>query len=314
MKNTIKILLCLLAIGGTGCQDEIDAELFQKYTYLVQNGWKECEVEIEDDNTGTLLLDFGVNGTSDNNKNITMTVVNDPDTLEGYNFDRYKYQYEAYFPELPTTCYSFDKESYTIPAGEFKTTARIKIDLNLIENVYNNYVLPIRIATSDGEPIGPDKYSKLLANIKFTNKFSGTYSGNGKLTYEDSGQNTATGAAILYAISQNVCFMYAGNATSDTDPEHYKKYILNVSFSDDEQITITDISGELNFEQIKATLTREYQYHATDTRYYIETSVLDLKYRFKNLENNQMQIFEGTHTMVRNVLRSDYPGVPVKGE
>ena len=110
--------------------------------------------------------------------------------------------------------------------------------------------------------------------------------------------------------------MYAGNATADTDPDNYKDYILNVTFADDDQITITDPSGALNFEQITAKLTREYEYHATDTRYYVETSVLTLKYRFKNLSlvGQPMQVFEGTHTMIRNVLRSEYPDVTVKDE
>lgn len=317
MKKIINTVLCSLALlGSVSCQDELDDELFQKYSYIIQNGWKECEVKIEEDNTGVLYIDFGVNGTSGNDKDIVLTIANDPDTLAGYNFDRFKYQTEAYFPELPQSCYTFDQESYTIPAGELIATAKVSIDLNNIENPYNDYVLPITITSSTGEPIGPDKYSKLLANIKFANKYSGSYSGNGKLTLEEGGDNTATEGAKLYAISPNTCFMYAGNATADTDPDNYKDYILNVTFADDDQITITDPSGALNFEQITAKLTREYEYHATDTRYYVETSVLTLKYRFKNLSlvGQPMQVFEGTHTMIRNVLRSEYPDVTVKDE
>lgn len=317
MKKLIKIaLFSLIVIGGTACQDELDNELFKKYSYLNKNGWKECEVKIDEDNTGVLLLDFGVNGTSENNKDVVITVTNDPDTLEGYNFDRYKFQYDLYYPELPTTCYTFDKESYTIPAGQLKTTACIRIDLNQIQDIYQNYVLPIKISSSIGEPIGPDKYSKLLANIKFTNKFNGTYSGNGKMTIEETGQNTATGSAILYAISQNSCFMYAGNATSETDPTNYQKYILNVSFSDNEKITITDPSGKMDLKPITATITRKYKKHATDTRYYIETSVLNLKYKYRNQsdKDHRMLIFEGTHTMTRNVLISEYPNVEVEEE
>ena len=82
MKRISYIALSLSCLFGTvGCQDELDDELFQKYTYIIQNGWKECEVKIEDDNTGVLSVDFGVNGTSANNKDIVLTVTNDPDTL-----------------------------------------------------------------------------------------------------------------------------------------------------------------------------------------------------------------------------------------
>ncbi|MDD3036563.1 DUF4973 domain-containing protein [Bacteroides sp.] len=312
MKKLINIaLLCLITVGGISCQDELKDELFQKYSYLNKNGWKECEVKIQDDNTALLLLDMSVNGTSANDKDVVITVTNDPDTLKEYNFDRYKFQTEMYFLELPPTCYTFDKEAYTIPAGQFKTTANIHIDLNQIENIYENYVLPIKISSSTGEPVGPGKYSKLLANIKFTNKYNGTYSGNGKLTIDATGQNTATGSAILYAISQNACFMYAGNATSETDPATYKKYILKISFDENEKITITDPSGNLELEPIKASIARKYEYHATDTRYYIETSILDLKYKYKNPLDNRKLVFEGTHTLIRNVLRSEYPNVEV---
>lgn len=317
MKKIINIAFFLLILaGGTSCQDELDNELFQKYSYLNKNGWKECEVKIEEDNTGIFLLDFGINGTSQNDKDVIITITNDPDTLKGYNFDRYKFQYESYYPELPTDCYTFDQESYIIPTGEFKTTARIHIDLNQIKDIYNDYVLPIQISSSIGEPIGPDKYSKLLANIKFTNKYNGTYSGNGKLTIEETGQSTATGSAKLYAISQNACFMYAGNATSETDPTNYKKYILNVSFSDNEKITITDPSGKLELQPITSTISRKYKDHATDTRYYIETSVLDLKYKYRNQseKDHRMLVFEGKHTMTRNVLKSEYPNIKVEDE
>ena len=108
--------------------------------------------------------------------------------------------------------------------------------------------------------------------------------------------------------------MYAGNVTSETDPATYKKYILNVSFNENEKITITDPSGKLGLEPVKATITRKYENHATDTRYYIETSILDLKYKYKNPLDNRKLVFEGTHTLIRNVLRSEYPNVVVDKE
>ena len=56
----------------------------------MENGWQTCEVEIKDGNIAELLIDFGINGTSENDKDITLKITNDPDTLADYNFDKFK--------------------------------------------------------------------------------------------------------------------------------------------------------------------------------------------------------------------------------
>lgn len=315
MKNLIyTAILSLGALSFFSCQDELNDELFYKYSYLTKNGWKECQIEIKEDNTAELLIDFGVNGTSENDKDITITVANDPDTLEAYNFDKFKLETSSYYTELPTNCYAFDQESYTIPKGTLKTTGKIVIDMNQLENTYNNYVLPLKITSSTGEAIGPSRYSKLLAYIVPTNKYSGTFSGSGKLIIESTGQNTSTNSAKLYASSVNSCYMYAGNVNQDSDPM-YKQYAINVIFGDNDKITLTaQNTALLNFQPIASTLTRKYTKHNTDTRYYIQTSVLTLRYKYKNLSpgDNRMLIYEGTHTQTKNVLRADYPNVKVE--
>lgn len=173
MKRIINIISITLGIFiFTACQDELNNELFHKFSYLVENGWQTCEVEIKDGNIAELLIDFGINGTSENDKDITLKITNDPDTLADYNFDKFKNQINSYYIELPTNCYSFDQEVYTIPKGKYKTTAKIQIELDKIQNIYNDYVLPLKIESSTGESVGPSKYSKLLAYILPTNRFS----------------------------------------------------------------------------------------------------------------------------------------------
>ena len=232
MKRIINIISITLGIFiFTACQDELNNELFHKFSYLVENGWQTCEVEIKDGNIAELLIDFGINGTSENDKDITLKITNDPDTLADYNFDKFKNQINSYYIELPTNCYSFDQEVYTIPKGKYKTTAKIQIELDKIQNIYNDYVLPLKIESSTGESVGPSKYSKLLAYILPTNRFSGTFSGSGKITIDGTSQSTSVGSAKLYASSINTCYMYAGNTNQDTDP-NYKDYAINLSFDE----------------------------------------------------------------------------------
>lgn len=109
-----------------------------------------------------------------NDKDITLTLDVDPDTLERYNWEKYKNQKELYLKLLPEESYTFDASSWTIPSGELNTSAYIKISLDKIKEVgslYNDYVLPLRINSSVGEPIGRSKYTKVLAHIAFKNDF-----------------------------------------------------------------------------------------------------------------------------------------------
>lgn len=311
--NIAAISLTLLLFAS--CQDELKDELFHKFSYLVKNGWKEYTVDIKEDNTAELLIDFGINGTSANDKDITVTIANDPDTLAAYNFEKFKLQTSSYYLEFPTEYYSFDQEFYTIPKGESKTTAKVHIDLSKIQNIYNDYVLPLKITSSTGEAMGPSKYCKLLANLIFRNKFSGGYAGSGKITVEGTSQSTSVGSVKLYAVSPRSCFMYAANANQDTDP-NYKQYAIDIVFDENENITLSSKNDKLQLEPVTASLSRKYVKHATDTRYYIQTSVLKLKYKYKDQAEaeNRMIIYEGTHTQTMNVLRSEYPHVKVDEE
>ncbi len=316
MKKIINILtMSLVILSLVSCQDELNDELFHKFSYLVKNGWKECEVDIKADNTAELLIDFGINGTSVNDKDIILTITNDPDTLAGYNFDKFKQQTSSYYLEFPRDYYTFDQESYMIPKGELKTTAIISIDMSKIENIYNDYVLPLQIATSTGEAVGPSKYCKLLANILFRNKFSGNYAGSGKITIDGTSQSTSVGSAKLYAVSPNTCYMYAANASQSTDI-NYKQYAIDITFDENERITLSSKNAALNLNPVTATLSRKYVLHSTDTRYYIQTSVLILKYKYRDLTagENRTIVYEGTHTQTKNVLKSEYPDVVISEE
>lgn len=163
-------LLIILMPGLSSCNDKLADELFMKNSYIVHNGWQEYALEVTEDNTAILPIYFGVNGTSGNDKDIVLTVELDPDTLAGYNWDKYKNQTNLYYKILPEEAYTFGADTWTIPKGELKTTASVKIDLNKIEEVgslYDDYVLPVRIASSTGEPMGQNKYTKVLAHIGF---------------------------------------------------------------------------------------------------------------------------------------------------
>ena len=98
IKNIINSLLLVVVLGVSSCNDQLADELFEKRTYLIENGWKDYQLEVDDDNTAILPVYFGINGTSLNDKDITLTLDVDPDTLERYNWEKYKNQKESESP------------------------------------------------------------------------------------------------------------------------------------------------------------------------------------------------------------------------
>lgn len=99
MIKTMKgLAAAALVLCAASCSDDLDYELFTKYTYLKDNGWQEeIKMEINDDNTVDLPVYFGVNGTTGNDKDITLRLAIDEDTLADYNFDKNKNNVDAYY-------------------------------------------------------------------------------------------------------------------------------------------------------------------------------------------------------------------------
>lgn len=306
------ILLALTAVCSS-CNDDLEDELFIKNTYLVKNGWQEYKIKILEDNTAILPISMGVSGTSDNDKDIVVVLAADPDTLAGYNFEKFKQQTDYYYKELPQNYYAFDQESYIIPKKENKVQAIITIDLDKIENIYEEYVLPLQIKSSEGEDIAVDKYSKLLARVEFTNRFSGSYGGEGVVKQDGTSYEDKVQGVKLNGTATNSCCFYAGNITRTTHAD-FMKYMIDITTESDGTLILSSKNTNLGLVPERATITRKYVKHSTDNRYYIETSVLSLKYQYKDQEEGFTCTYEGNLTKVENVLVKDYPGVTVEEE
>ncbi len=310
--------LLLLAVIAAACNDSLADELFQKFSYITHNGWQEYELEVSDDNTATLPIYCGVNGTSGNGKDIVIRMDVDPDTLAGYNKEKFKNQTELYYKLLPKECYSFNSDSYTIPGGELKTGASVLIDLNKIKQVgslYNDYVLPVEIVSSEGEPVGPKKYATVLAHIGFINDFSGNYVGKGVVKQQGTSYTTEVNSTRLYAINSETCYMFVGEKNrSNTD--EYLRYVIELTKDASEHITVVPGEGTegLNFKLNNVNMKRVYEMNYNDGRYYSEVTTLDISYEYVDSTNKLEPLnmsFEATFSMSKNVLRVDHPNVDV---
>lgn len=316
------VLGLLPAFAGmlaTSCSDELDSELFTKYTYLIDNGWQEdIEMEINEDNTVTLPIYYGVNGTSGNDKNITLKIAVDPDTLNDYNFDKNKNNTEAYYSILPEDCYTFDQDSYEIPSGELNATAICTIDLTTLRNahdIYDEYVLPVKISESSGEIVGPSKYTKALYFLNLTNEYSGVYASNGSIRQLGSNYSTQATGKRLYAISNDECYIYAGNL--DRTSTDHKKFIINLHFNSDSTITMTATNPDIEFTPLSANFNYKFTEHSTDSRKLNRRTAIYLKYTYKDISNiyqDVSYIYETTLTKNDAVFKEDFPNAYISKE
>lgn len=313
------ILGCLLSLatcGFTACNDQLADELFVKNSYIINNGWKDYHLSVNKDNTALLPIYFGVNGTSTNDKDIVLTMDIDPDTLAGYNWEKYKNQKDLYYKILPQETYTFDQTSWTIPQGALKATAMITIDLNQIArhgSLYDDYVLPLQITSSSGEPMGERKYTKALAHIAFKNDYSGIYSGKGIITQKGTSYTTEISSLQLNAINNDKCYFFAGDKNRSNTAD-YLNYVIESHRNALGDISLVSTHPDLQLEPYEARISRKYTYNYTDQRYYTEVTTIQLAYEYvdNSLAEPTTMVFDGTFSMSRDVLRHEYPDVEVE--
>lgn len=316
--NIINSLLLILILGMSSCNDQLADELFEKRTYLIDNGWKDYQLEVNEDNTAILPVYFGINGTSFNDKDITLTLEVDPDTLGRYNWEKYKNQKDLYFQIMPEEVYTFDASSWTIPSGELNTPAYIKISLDKIKEVgslYTDYVLPLRINTSVGESVGKSKYAKVLAHIAFKNDFSGQYTGKGIIKQTGTSFTTDISSTNIYAINQNTCYMFVGEKTREKTT-NYLDYVVEITKNDKTNtFELTSPVESLKFKPHTSKMSRKYTLNYGDDRYYQEITTFDFSYEYYDSSYSKesgIMNFEGSFTMTKNVWKYQYPDVKVE--
>ena len=224
MKKIFIYAAVLLGVCSfTSCENNIPDEQFIKMVLLTKNGVQDYDIEYTSEGLIELSLPISVNGTSSNDRNITVRLSEDPDTLEAYNFDRFRSRTALYYA-LPT------EKMYSFPTGPEITIqsgsdyAILPLTLNLKEfDLYNNYVLPLKIEYVSTYQIAWSQYTKLLMRLNISNFFSGNYNVDGKVWEENyPNQKLPISSAVLRALASDQCYLYAGNvAENDEDRAGY---------------------------------------------------------------------------------------------
>lgn len=241
MKKAIIFLLAVTAF--TACNDKLPDELFVKHVLINQNGFREYDLNYVDASVRDTLITVAVNGSSRLDRDIRVDLAINPDTLEGYNWEKYRKDRTLYYELLPEECYSFNGEGIVIRAGTEYTDVPISFNLDKIDKD-KNFVLPISIVSTSEYKVGAPQYSTVLMNVVLSNAYTGTYSLSGTI------REVATGDFIdvrmtrtLRVVDPATVSLYAGNTSERVS--NRENYRMNMTVNTDSTLTFTPLRPDI---------------------------------------------------------------------
>ncbi|MDD3079949.1 MAG: DUF4361 domain-containing protein [Paludibacter sp.] len=307
MKKVIYFIVILLIAFNYSCSDGLPEEQFEKLVLLTKNGWIDQDIDVSSTGVVEIPIATSISGTSTNKEDVVVNLDFDPDTLSEYNFEKYRKDSLLYYQSVPDGVFSFEKTVVDIAKNNDTGVTKLIVDLNKITDKYKDYVIPIQIKNTSKYVLADNIYTKALYHLQLKNDYSGTYSGTttvfktkGSAEINDEDQKVTTSVKTLYAISDSVCYFYAGMTdrnTSDRD-----KYIINITFHSNDSISMESTNSDLNFVLEKATKSISKMENSTDLRYEKVTTTLDMTYKFTDLSSNRLRS-EGLVSMTQLVLK-----------
>lgn len=188
----------------------------------------------------TYQLPLIISGSTKNNKDMTVSVAIDPDTLIALNQERFSTRTELYYQELTPQYFSMPQTANISAGGN---TGLLPITFSFADlDLADKWVLPITILDSQNSSYQVNtrkNYRKALLRVFPFNDYSGSYSATACMVYfkGSTSGGISTDTKVAYVVDENTVFFYAGLIDEDrTDRKHYKIY---VRFNDDEGQTLT---------------------------------------------------------------------------
>jgi hypothetical protein len=305
MKKTIVYsIIALFALTLGACNDEWTGEQYEKYVSFVRSGYTETYLN---SNTGDGVIHYKipleVSGSTTNDRELTVTVELDVDTLNAYNREMFYVREDLYYRLLDEQHYSFPNGmTVTIPAGEnigcLEVDFRVN-DLDLVEK----YILPLNIAsTSEYIPSPKHHYKKTLMRIIPFNDYSGTYSaGAANITLENDNVPITKDTREMRAVNDSTVFFYAG--LCEEDARDRATYKIRAQFNADNTITFTADSAQIGFSTPRVcTWSVEEEMDPLQPHLMIRTVTMDLQYSYKDVTNPSYEVkynLKGYYTLER---------------
>lgn len=309
MKKIIyHIVVLLIVVLNYSCSDGLPDEQFEKLVLLTKNGWINQDINLINSNgIVEIPIATSISGTSNNIENVLVNLDFDPDTLNGYNFEKYREQYSLYYSPVADSAVSIDNKNVSIMKNENSGVTKLIVDLNKIKDKYKDYVIPIKIENATKYVIAANTYTKALYHLQLKNNYSGTYSGTtsvyktkGSAEINDVDQKISVANKVLYALTDSTCYFYAGQ--NDRSNVNRDKFIINITFHKDGTITLEAPNADINFVLEKIEMTISKGENKNDNRYENVTTALDMTYKFTDLSSNRLRS-EGLVSMSQKKLK-----------
>lgn len=253
-RRYMQLLLLSLLLVFSGCNDEWKDEQFENFVSfkapLTSEGVSNIYVRYKGDQKTTFMLPMIVSGSTINDKNMTVQIRVDPDTLKVLNYERFQNREDFYYRELTGQYFSM-APTVNIKSGE--STALMPIDFTLKNiDMVDKWVLPLTIVAdaSNGYQANPRKhYRKALLRIYPFNNYSGTYSGTALKTNMEGYENETPivkSEIRSYVVDENTIFFYAGNI--DEERQDRSKYKIYATFNETGGVSFKADNGNINFK------------------------------------------------------------------
>ncbi len=296
-KSYIQLFFLSLLVVFSACNDEWKDEQFENYISfkapLGNEGVSNIYVRYRGSEKAIFQQPLIVSGSKTNDKNITVHVGVDPDTLGVLNFERFQNREDYYYKQLDNQYFAIPS-TMNIKAGEDIGLLPIEFTFKDIDMV-DKWVLPLTILEdpSYGYKAHPRKhYRKALLRVNPFNDYSGTYSGTAlKVVMEGyEGEAAVVKDEIRsYVVDENTIFFYAGNIDEDRqDRQNYKIY---ASFNETGGVTFAADNPNLNFK-----LNKDASYTVNEQMDAVRPYLL---HRYITLNNIDYEFTD--YTMVPNV-------------
>lgn len=280
------------------CNDEWTEEQYAKSVSFVKSARTDVAnvyLKYRSSGVASYKIPLVVSGSTSNDRDVTVKVSVDPDTLPDLNFGRFRYQTNLYFKLLDEQHYDFPNgTTITIPAGS--DVGLLDINFNLQElNLVDKYILPLKIESATGyEAATRQGYAKTLMRIIPFNDYSGVYepTGNGDVhLVNNSGSNSEDMGKYeeereARVVDDSTVFFYAGFVQElDSSRALYK---IRMTFNPDGTLKLTADSSRINFvpEDVPS---YEVTVTTDPTAPYLEQHyvVVSMSYVFTDLTNPQ---------------------------
>ncbi len=198
-------------------------------------------------------------GTSPNEKDIVVNLVEDQSLLDDFNRINYDTDVSKYGKPMPESKYDIDSYQFTIPAGGISGRLPIRIRPDGL-SPDTAYFISMRVESHSSYEVNPDK-SYVLYRIRTKNYWAQAdgntnYSMRAKLRIQGSASELEMpGTKVMHPLTENSVRIMAGNETYESNINVFNRFAIVLEIGEDNKVSIlpyanievTQVDGDSEF-------------------------------------------------------------------